>query len=163
VRRLAVRRRRVVRYDHRDTGVDELSAGAPGYTGADLTTIRSPCSTASGSTARTWWACPWAVASPSAWPSAPRPSGHADARRHEPGRRQRTRPAGIAPRLRAALADPKPEPDFDDREAVIRHLVEIERPYAGPDTFDEPRRRAIAARVADRSCDVAAALRTTGW
>jgi pimeloyl-ACP methyl ester carboxylesterase len=68
----------------------------------------------------------------------------------------------IAPRLRAALAEPEPEPDFDDREAVIRHLVEIDRPYAGPDTFDEPRRRAIAARVADRSRDVAAGL-TNHW
>ncbi|HEV8153247.1 MAG TPA: alpha/beta fold hydrolase, partial [Solirubrobacteraceae bacterium] len=38
-RRLAGRGRRVVRYDHRDTGRStSYPAGAPGYTGADLTT-----------------------------------------------------------------------------------------------------------------------------
>jgi pimeloyl-ACP methyl ester carboxylesterase len=48
------------------------------------------------------------------------------------------------------------EPDWSDREAVIDHLVEVELPYAGPGNFDEPRMRAISARVIDRSHDVAA-------
>jgi pimeloyl-ACP methyl ester carboxylesterase len=41
---------------------------------------------------------------------------------------------------------------------VIDHIVAGERPYAGPGTFDEPRMRAIAGRVVDRTDDIAASL-----
>jgi pimeloyl-ACP methyl ester carboxylesterase len=65
---------------------------------------------------------------------------------------------GVAPRLRDVLSAPPSPPDPADRQAVIDHLVEIERPYASPGAFDEPRRRAIAERVTERSRDVAASL-----
>ena len=65
---------------------------------------------------------------------------------------------GITPELQAAMAEAGPEPDWDDRDAVIDHVVEGERHYAGPGNFDEPRMRAIAGRVYDRSNDMAASL-----
>jgi pimeloyl-ACP methyl ester carboxylesterase len=64
----------------------------------------------------------------------------------------------MAPELQATVAGEHPGPDWHDRDAVIEHIVEGERPYAGPGTFDEPRMRAIAGRVVDRSNDVAASL-----
>jgi hypothetical protein len=38
----------------------------------------------------------------------------------------------MAPEIQAAFADESPEPDSHDREAVLDHIVEGERPYAGP-------------------------------
>ena len=48
--------------------------------------------------------------------------------------------------------------EFPSRDAVIDYLVEGERPYAGPGNFDEPRLRAIAGRVSDRTNDIAASM-----
>jgi pimeloyl-ACP methyl ester carboxylesterase len=159
-RRLADHRRLVVRYDHRDTGRStSYPAGAPGYTGADLAADAVAVLDGLG---------------------VPRAHvvgismGGGIAQRLALEHRNRlitlaliaTSPIdgsggdlpGIAARLREALASPRPQPDPADREAVVEHLVEIERPYAGPGMFDEPRRRAIAGRVAERSRDIVAAL-----
>jgi pimeloyl-ACP methyl ester carboxylesterase len=65
---------------------------------------------------------------------------------------------GPTPQLQAAVAGMGPDPDWHDRDAVVDHIVEGERPYAGPGTFDEPRLRAVAGRVFDRSNDIAASL-----
>ena len=65
---------------------------------------------------------------------------------------------GVTPDLQAALATESPRPDWHDRDAVIDHIVEAEQPCAGPGTFDQPRLRAIAGRVFDRTRDVAASL-----
>jgi len=65
---------------------------------------------------------------------------------------------GMSPELQAALADAPPEPDWGDRAAVVEHIVAGERPFAGPGDFDEPRMRALAARVYDRSRDIVASL-----
>jgi pimeloyl-ACP methyl ester carboxylesterase len=65
--------------------------------------------------------------------------------------------AGMAPALEAAFAASPPEPDWSDREATIDYLVESERPFSGTASFDEARSRAIAARVYDRSEDLASA------
>ncbi len=67
---------------------------------------------------------------------------------------------GMTPGLQATFADESPgsEPDWNDRDAVIDHIVEGERPYAGPDNFDEPRLRTIAGRVLARTNDIAASL-----
>jgi pimeloyl-ACP methyl ester carboxylesterase len=48
-----------------------------------------------------------------------------------------------------------PEPDWADRDAAIDYLVESERPYSP--RFDEAAMRALAARVYDRTADLAAA------
>lgn len=65
---------------------------------------------------------------------------------------------GITPELQATFANESAEPDWDDRDAVIDYIVEGERPYAGPGNFDEPRLRAIAGRVFDRTDHVAASM-----
>lgn len=49
------------------------------------------------------------------------------------------------------------EPDWSDRAAVVDHLVDGFRPYAGSGPFDEAELRAVAERVVDRSRDVASA------
>ncbi|MGI8911783.1 MAG: alpha/beta fold hydrolase [Rubrobacteraceae bacterium] len=48
-----------------------------------------------------------------------------------------------------------PEPDWSDRAAVIGHLLEGERRFAGSHPFDEAARRDIAGRLVDRTADVA--------
>jgi len=58
--------------------------------------------------------------------------------------------------LQATFTAVRPAPDWADRSAVIDYVVEAERPYAGPDTFDEARLRVIAGRVFDRTRDMAA-------
>ena len=62
---------------------------------------------------------------------------------------------GMSAELEAAFASAPPEPDWSDREATIDYLVESERPFAGSADFDEERSRAIAARIYDRSDDLA--------
>jgi pimeloyl-ACP methyl ester carboxylesterase len=55
--------------------------------------------------------------------------------------------------LRAFFADEPPEPDWSDRAAAVAYLVEAERPFAA--RFDEAAARALAARVVDRSTNLA--------
>jgi pimeloyl-ACP methyl ester carboxylesterase len=59
----------------------------------------------------------------------------------------------MADRLRAVFADPAPEPDWTDRDAVVEYLVDGERPFAGPDSFDEAYVREVARTVVDRTVD----------
>ena len=65
---------------------------------------------------------------------------------------------GPTPQLAATFAAERSTPDWRDRDAVVDYIVEGERPYAGSRFFDEPRVRAIAGRVVDRSRDMAASL-----
>jgi len=51
---------------------------------------------------------------------------------------------------------PEP-PDWSDRGAVVRYLVELERPYGG-DTFDEELMTRIAENAVDHTDDIAAQL-----
>ncbi len=53
-----------------------------------------------------------------------------------------------------AFADPLPEPDWADRDAVVDYLVEGERLFAGPDSFDEAGARDAACRTVDRTADI---------
>jgi pimeloyl-ACP methyl ester carboxylesterase len=53
--------------------------------------------------------------------------------------------------------DPEP-PDWADRAAVARYLVELERPYGGR-AFDEALMTRIAERTVDHAADIAAQLR----
>jgi pimeloyl-ACP methyl ester carboxylesterase len=58
--------------------------------------------------------------------------------------------------LRAYFAQPPPQPDWSDRDAVIDYLVEDERVYAARSRpFDEAARRELAGRTFDRSIDLA--------
>ncbi len=65
---------------------------------------------------------------------------------------------GPTPEIEATFTNGGTEPDWHDRDAVVDHLVEGERPYAGPGSFDEPRMRALAGRVFDRTDDMAASM-----
>ena len=47
------------------------------------------------------------------------------------------------------------EPDWSDREAVIEHLVERDRHFAGSLPFDEVAQRETAGRLVDRTTNVA--------
>ena len=51
---------------------------------------------------------------------------------------------------------PEP-PDWSDRAATVRYLVELERPYGG-DSFDEELMTRIAERAADHADDIATQL-----
>jgi pimeloyl-ACP methyl ester carboxylesterase len=160
-RRLADGGRRVIRYDHRDTGRSTASpAGRPTYSALDLAedprrllhALGLPAAhvvglSLGGGVAQvlaarhaeavqtlTLLACTPAV--PVDGPPLP----------------------GPAPRVAAALRDPDPEPDWTDRAAVLTYRVAVERPYAGSLGFDEARVRRLAALEVDRSTDMAASL-----
>ncbi|MDD7942537.1 alpha/beta fold hydrolase [Actinomycetospora lutea] len=152
--RLVDRGLRVIRYDHRDTGVStSWPAGAPGYTGWDLVTDAIAVLDALG--VERAHVCGLSM-------------GGGIAQRLALGFRDRVAaltliatspidPAvgdlpGPTPAIEAVFAGEGPEVT-DPVEA----LVEGERPFAGPDAFDEARTRAIATRVLARSRDVAAA------
>ncbi|MGY1694673.1 alpha/beta fold hydrolase [Geodermatophilus sp. SYSU D00814] len=159
-RRLADRGRRVVRYDQRDTGRStSWPPGAPGYTGADLVSDAVAVldglgiarahvvglSMGGGVAQRMALEHRHRLATltlVSTTPLAPDVDGL----------------PGPSPVLQAAVAEMGTEPDWLDRDAVVDHVVESERPYAGPGTFDEARLRAVAGRVFDRSNDIAASL-----
>jgi pimeloyl-ACP methyl ester carboxylesterase len=63
---------------------------------------------------------------------------------------------GVSEKLKAFFADEPPQPDWNDRAAVIDYIVESERPFAAH--FDEAAMRALAAQVYDRAADIAANL-----
>ena len=65
---------------------------------------------------------------------------------------------GPAPRVAATFSSPDPEPDWSDRDAVLRYRVDGERPYAGTLGFDEARVRRLAAAEIDRTTDMAASM-----
>ncbi len=158
---LAAGGRFVVRYDHRDTGRSTSSpAGHPAYGGIDLATdplrvldaLRLPDAHLVGLSMGGGVAQVVAVTSPervrtltlvSTTPAGPTQGG--------------TLP-GPAPRVAATFSSPDPEPDWADREAVLRYRVEAERPYAGALGFDETRVRLLAAREVDRTTNMAASM-----
>ena len=158
--RLAERERLVVRYDQRDTGWStSYPPGAPGYTGADLVSDAVAVLDGLG-----------IVRAHVVGLS----SGGGIAQYVALEHRDRlatltlmcTSPIdpdieglpGMTEELQATVAGPSTEPDWHDRDAVINYIVEAERPYAGPGNFDEPRLRAIAGRVFDRTNDIGASM-----
>ena len=72
-RELAAGGRRVVRYDHRETGRSTASPpGRPAYPGTELGSTPSASSTRSAWLAPTWSGCRWAAGSPRSWrPTTP--------------------------------------------------------------------------------------------
>jgi pimeloyl-ACP methyl ester carboxylesterase len=159
-RRLAGCDRLVVRYDQRDTGESSCCpAGSPDYTGADLVTDAARVldglgiarahvvglSMGGGIAQALALEHRDRLASLTLMSTSPIDPGIAGL-------------PGPTPQLAATFTDQRPAPDWGDRDAVIDYIVEGERPYAGPRFYDEPRLRAIAGRVVDRSRDMAASL-----
>jgi pimeloyl-ACP methyl ester carboxylesterase len=160
-RRLAETGRHVVRYDHRDTGRSTTSPpGWPDYRSEDL--FRDPVRLLDalevgdahlvGMSMGGGVAQVVAIQHPDRVCTLTLMSTSAAGERSDP-----TRLPPAAPQLVTTFENPRPEPDWNDREAVIAHLVETERPYAGSLGFDEEASRRRNARVVDRSIDVASA------
>ena len=151
--------RRVIRYDHRDTGRSTTGpAGAPAYDGTALETdVVALVETLD--------------AGPVHLIGLSMGGGIAQAvADHRPdlvvaltliatsaaGGTDTAALPGVSPELQALFTDPPPDPDWTDRDAVIGWFTAGERAYSGR-LFDEGRTRAIAGQVFDRSVDPAAA------
>jgi pimeloyl-ACP methyl ester carboxylesterase len=157
--RLADGGRRVIRYDHRDTGRSTTyPAGAPPYSGTDLAQDAIAVLDALG-IARAHLvgiSMGGGLAQELAFTHRERlltltlmATTAIDFEREDL--------PGMSEALRAALADPRPEPDWDDRHAAVAYLVENERPFASARDFDELRARSRAERIYDRSLEPASA------
>lgn len=160
--RLAGAGRHVIRYDHRDTGRSTSSPpGRPSYTGHDLHTdpLRILDALEVGNAHLVGLSIGGDIAQRIALDHPGRvrtlclastsPAVRADHDRALPP---------PSPQVMATFTDPGPEPDWNDRDAVVAYRVEAERPYAGSLGFDEPRYRLLAAREVDRTRDMAASL-----
>ncbi|GGF41855.1 hypothetical protein GCM10011519_14570 [Marmoricola endophyticus] len=156
---LADRARRVVRYDHRDTGRSSCDPpGAPTYDGgaldADCVALArhlgpSPVhlvglSMGGGIAQTVALRHPELVATLTL--ASTSPVGGVDAEL-----------PGPLPAVAATFEAEPSETDWSDPGAVAERLVEAERPFAGTLGFDEERVRRTAARVAQRSAIPASA------
>lgn len=65
----------------------------------------------------------------------------------------------MSPELASRFAEPAPEPDWSDREAVIDYIVEGLRPFAGSLPLDEEGQRALVERVVDRTINIASSMK----
>ncbi|MCW2900376.1 MAG: Pimeloyl-ACP methyl ester carboxylesterase [Streptosporangiaceae bacterium] len=153
-RRLAAGGRFVIRYDHRDTGRSvSYPPGAPGYTGPDL--VGDAVGLIDALAGRRAHVVGLSMGGGIAQYLAVE---HADRvatltlMSTSPGPAPDLPP--MADRLKAAFADPAPEPDWTDHHVVVEHLVESQRPFAGPDSFDEAYVREVARQVVDRTVNL---------
>lgn len=160
-RRLAAGGRHVVRYDHRDTGRSTASpAGHPTYSAEELAddprkilhALGVPTAHVVGLSMGGGLAQVLAVRHPELVASltlvSTSPAGPYDG----------PPLPGPAPQMLAAFRDPDPEPDWDDRDAVLAYRVAVERPYVGSFGFDEARVRRLATLEVERTTDMAAAM-----
>jgi pimeloyl-ACP methyl ester carboxylesterase len=152
-RRLAAGGRFVIRYDHRDTGQSvSYPPGVPGYTGLDLVgdavalidAVAGGRAHVVGLSMGGGIAQSLVVEHPDRVATLTLMSTSAGGNDLPP----------MADRMEAAFADPAPEPDWADRDAVVEYLVEVERPFAGPDSFDEAYVRDVTRQVVDRTVNV---------
>ncbi|GAA0739362.1 alpha/beta hydrolase [Dactylosporangium roseum] len=167
--RLAAQGRRVIRYDHRDTGRSTAyPPGAPGYQGADLCadalTVAAALTGASrapvqlvgvsmggGIAQRIAAEHPDRVASLALIATSPIVTGPDVAPLPPP-----------APRIQVQSADPGPTPDWTDRAAFVERIVAGEALFAGSLPSDVAALRTLAGAVFDRTTDVAAG-QTNHW
>jgi pimeloyl-ACP methyl ester carboxylesterase len=157
---LAAGSRFVIRYDHRDTGRSvTYLPGAPGYTGDDLVADAAGLLVALGVHRAhvVGFSMGGAIAQLLALDYANQVAS-LTLISTSPGTGDDL--PGMSDELRAHFADPPPEPDWTDREAVVDYLVEDERAYAAPSRpFAESARRQLAGRVFDRTTDIAATMK----
>jgi pimeloyl-ACP methyl ester carboxylesterase len=163
---LAAGGRRVVRYDHRDTGRSTASPpGRPTYTTQDLAgdplrildALGVPQAHLVGLSMGGGISQELAARHPDRVASvtliATSPAG---------ARADRSPLPGPEPRIARTFEDPDPEPEWGDRDAVMTYLVEAYRPYAGSLGFDEDATRRMLEVVLDRTTDLQAA-NTNHW
>jgi pimeloyl-ACP methyl ester carboxylesterase len=155
---LAAGGRRVVRYDHRDTG--RSTTGTPGRPDYDAGALLRDCAgliealgppahlvglSMGGGIAQTLaLRRPELVASLTLMATAA--AGGVDD----------TGLPGPAPELAAYFGDPPPDPEWTDRASVVDWYLDTERVFAGPG-LDEARTRTAVEAMLDRSHDPAAA------
>jgi pimeloyl-ACP methyl ester carboxylesterase len=148
----------VIRYDHRDTGQSvSYPAGKPGYTGADLAADATGILDALGRRRAQ-------VAGISMGGALAQQVALAHPERVDSLVLFSTSPAvpcgselpPVSEELRAWFA--AEVPDWNERGAVIDYLTAYERHLEGPEYFDEPRVRALAGRIFDRTRDMAASM-----
>ena len=152
----------VIRYDHRDTGRSASSpAGRPSYSAAELTTdplrVLDALEIARAHLVGVSMGGGIAQELAARHPARVRTltlSATSPAGEHTSGPLPR-----MQPELAAHFEDPAPEPDWDDRVAVVDYLVESERPFAGTLGFDETRARDVATTFVDRTRDIEAAAK----
>ena len=65
----------------------------------------------------------------------------------------------MSDQLAARFAEPAPEPDWSDRDAVVDHVVQSLRPYAGSLPVDEDAQRALVERIVGRTVNIASSLK----
>jgi pimeloyl-ACP methyl ester carboxylesterase len=160
-RRLADGGRFVIRYDHRDTGRSvSYPPGLPGYTSLDLIgdAVGLIDAVAGGRAHVVGLSMGGGIAQ---YLGVEHPDRVATLTLIA------TSPGGddlppVADRLKAAFADPAPEPDWADRDAVVEYLVEVDRPFAGPNSFDEAYVREVARRVVDRTVNPESSAKNHG-
>jgi pimeloyl-ACP methyl ester carboxylesterase len=163
VGRLVAGGRRVIRYDSRDAGRSTgYSAGAPGYGLGDLAADAAALLDALGITAAhvVGMSQGSAVGQLLALDHADRVTSLtlASSTPGGPGHHHPDLP-GVAPEIQELFAAEPAAPDWSDRTAVIEYLVEAERPFAARSRpFDTDGMRAAAARIVDRTVDIAAQL-----
>ena len=159
--RLASGGRRVIRYDHRDTGEStSYPAGAPTYGGDDLydDAVALIERLAEGKAHVVGMSMGGALAQQIALQDPKRVatltllSTTALATEDFDGPEL----PSSAPRMVEYFASPPPEPDWNDREAVVEYLVDDLRLFSGRDGLDEARARAQVERTYDRTRDMAA-------
>jgi pimeloyl-ACP methyl ester carboxylesterase len=155
--RLAAGRRFVIRYDNRDTGRSvTYEPGAPQYTGDDLVADAVGVLDALG--VRRAHVVGLSMGGGIAQVVAldhPERVSSLTLISTSPGQGADLPP--MSDELHAYFAEPPPEPDWSDREAVIEYLVNDARRYAARSRpFDEAAWRELAGRDYDRSIDVRA-------
>lgn len=160
--RFAAGGRYVVRYDSRDTGRStQWPAGEPGYTGADLRddVVRVLDGLGIGVAHVLGISSGGAIAQQVAVEHPERVRTLTLVSTSFGG------PASVAwedlppctEQVAASFAQPAPEPDWTDREAVVAYIVAGERVFAGTVPVDEERLAALVRRAFDRTPDMAAA------
>ncbi len=65
----------------------------------------------------------------------------------------------VSEKLQASFANPPPDPDWSDREAVIDYLDAGERPFEGTLPLDRAARRLLLGRIVDRTINVASSAK----
>jgi pimeloyl-ACP methyl ester carboxylesterase len=149
----------VIRYDHRDTGQSvSYPAGKPGYTGADLAADVTGVLDAFGRRSAQ-------LAGISMGGALAQQVALAHPERVDSLVLMSTTPIvpvetelpPMSEHLRAYFTEQVP-PDWTKRVAIIDYLTGYERQLEGAEYFDEAHVRALAARVVDRTRDMAASM-----
>ncbi|WP_280151817.1 alpha/beta hydrolase [Piscinibacter sp. XHJ-5] len=159
--RLASHQRHVVRYDLRDTGRSSTcEAGKPDYTGFDLVkdaagvldALDIPRAHVVGISMGGGLAQLLALEFPACVASltliSTSPGGTSSTSDLPP----------MLDRMKAVFDHPAEEPDWSDREAVIRYIVDGTKPFAGTCTASDAALRAVASRAVSRTANIAASM-----